>query len=52
MKNEKVVLFKTPIMTPLLPHFTPRNALFLYRETRFHIFLTRNEMAEGRKGSF
>lgn len=29
MKNEKVVLFKTPIMTFLLSHFTPRNAPFL-----------------------
>ena len=26
MKNQKVVLFKTPIMTSLLSHFTPRNA--------------------------
>ncbi|MBN8152309.1 hypothetical protein J0J37_22265, partial [Vibrio vulnificus] len=25
-KNEKVVLFKTPIMKSLLSHFTPRNA--------------------------
>ena len=29
IKNAKVVLFKTPIMTSLLSHFTPRNALFL-----------------------
>ena len=26
MKNQKVVLFKTPIVTSLLSHFTPRNA--------------------------
>lgn len=29
MKNEKVVLFKTPIMKSPLSHFTPRNAPFL-----------------------
>lgn len=32
MKKKKVVLFKlfkTPIMTSLLSHFTPRNAPFL-----------------------
>lgn len=53
-KNEKVVLFKfkTPIMKSPLSHFTPRNAPFLQRERRFHIFLTRNEMAGERKGSF
>ena len=48
MKNEKVVLFKTPIMKSLLSHFTPRNAPFLYRERRFHIFLTRNDWGEER----
>ena len=33
IQNEKVVLFKTPIMTSLLSHFTPRNAPFRsYRE--------------------
>ena len=37
-------------MTSLLSHFTPRNApfLFLQRETRFHIFLTRNGWGEER----
>jgi len=30
IKNAKVVLFKTPIMTSLLYHFTPRNALFYF----------------------
>lgn len=29
-KNQKVVLFKTPIITSLLSHFTPRNAPFLF----------------------
>ena len=48
MKNEKVVLFKTPIMKSLLSHFTPRNAPFLYRERRFHIFLNRNGWGEER----
>ena len=46
MKNEKVVLFKTPIMKSLLSHFTPRNAPFLYRE--IHIFLTRKGWGEER----
>lgn len=35
-----------------LSHFTPRNAPFLQRKRRFRIFLTRNEMAGERKGSF
>ena len=50
IKNAKVVLFKTPIMTSLLSHFTPRNApfLYLYRERRFHIFLTGNGWGEER----
>ena len=29
-KNEKVALFKNPIMTFHLSHFTPRNAPFLF----------------------
>jgi len=32
IQNEKVVLFKTPIMKSLLSHFTPRNAPCSYRE--------------------
>lgn len=46
MKNEKVVLFKTPIMKSLLSHFTPRNAPFLQRRRRFHIFLSQNGWGE------
>lgn len=48
MKNQKVVLFKTPIMISLLSHVIPRNAPFLERERCFHIFLTRNGWVEER----
>ncbi|KAI5650095.1 hypothetical protein M9H77_36100 [Catharanthus roseus] len=37
MKNQKVVLFKTPIMTSLLSHFTPRNTPLIQINAASHL---------------
>jgi hypothetical protein len=57
MKNEKVVLFKTPIMKPLLSHFslslhTLERTVLIEREALSHLLNPKWQMAGERKGSF